>query len=191
MFLYHIYCFKQSVLYLFCVQMQNLINWAYLPSLSLQNDFLSIHGFCSGRTIFPCSHRVQDPVPTPAWCSHRSNDQIVSIFVFLPSAISICLFIGKFLYSSLRTCFYLSILGSLCMPKIISTILKKIFLIIKGETTLVCLPAKPLCALVLSLALTSLFVHKSIFVLTFRKELPNLSFCKFLVLFHKCYYRYC
>ena len=63
--------------------------------------------------------------------------------------------------------------------KIISTILKKVFWIIKGETTLVCLPAKPLCALVLSLALTSLFVHSSIFVLTFRKELPNLSFCKF------------
>ena len=97
----------------------------------------------------------------------------------------------EILHSSLRMCFYLSILGSLCMPKIISTILQKIFWIFKGETTLVCLPAKPSCALVLSLALTSLFVHKSIFVLTFRKEQPNLSFCKFLVLFHNCYYCYC
>ena len=64
--------------------------------MPLQNDFLSIHGFCSGRIIFPCSHRVQDPVPTPMWCSHRSNYQIVSTFVFLLSAISICLFIRKF-----------------------------------------------------------------------------------------------
>ena len=54
-----------------------------------------------------------------------------------------------------------------------------------------CLPAKLLCALVLLLALTSLFVHKSMFVLTFRKGQPNLSFCKFLVLLHNCYYRYC
>ena len=170
--------------------MQNSVNQAYLPSLSLQNDFLSIHGFCSGRTIFPCSHRVQVPVPTPTWCSHRSNYQIVSIFVFLLSIISICL-LSEILYSFLRTSFYLSIVGSLCMPKIISTILRKIFRIIKGETTLVCLPIKPLCALVLSLALTSPFVHKSIFVLTFRKELPNLSFCKFSILFHSCYYHYC
>ena len=83
------------------------------------------------------------------------------------------------MYSSLRTCSYLSILGSLGMLKIISTILRKIFWISKGETTLVCLPAKPLHALVLSLALTSLFVQKSIFVLTFRKEQPNLSFLSF------------
>ena len=152
---------------------------------------LSIHGFRSGRTIFPCSHRVQDLVPTLMWCSHRSNYQIVSIFVFLLSAIPICLFIRRFLYSSLRMCFYLSILGSLCMLKIISTILKKIVWIIKGETTLVCLPAKPLRVLVLSLALTSLFVHKSIFVPIFRKEQPNLSSCEFLVLFHNCYYCYC
>ena len=67
-----------------------------MPSLSLQNDFLSIHGFCSGQIIFPCSHRVQDPVPTPVWCSHRSNYQITSIFVFLLSIISICLFIRRF-----------------------------------------------------------------------------------------------
>ena len=40
---------------------------------------LSIHGFCSGWTIFPCSHRVQDPIPVPMWCTHRSNYQIVSI----------------------------------------------------------------------------------------------------------------
>ena len=95
------------------------------------------------------------------------------------------------MYSSLRMCFHLSILGSLCMPKIISTILRKIFWIFKGEIVLVCLPAKPLCVLVLLLALTSLFVHKSIFVLTFRKGQPNLSFCKFLVLFHNCYCHYC
>ena len=77
------------------------------------------------------------------------------------------------------------------MLKIISTKLRKIFWIFKGETTLVCLPAKPLCALVLLLALTSLFVHSSIFVLTFRKGQPNLLSCKFLVLFHNCYYHYC
>ena len=46
-----------------------------------------------------------------------------------------------------------------------------------------CLPAKPLHVLVLSLALTSLFVHSSIFVLTFRKEQPNLLFCKFFFWF--------
>ena len=89
----------------------------------------------------------------------------------------------EILYSSLRRYFPLLILGSLCMLKIISTILRKIFWIFKEETTLVCLPAKPSCVLLLSLALTSLFVHKPIFVLTFRKEQPNLSFCKFLVLF--------
>ena len=54
-----------------------------MPSLSLQNDFLSIHGFCSGRIIFPCSHRVQDPVPAPAWCSHRPNYQIILSFYCL------------------------------------------------------------------------------------------------------------
>ena len=162
-----------------------------MPSLSLQNDFLSIHGFCLGRIIFPCSHRVQDSVPAPAWCSHRPNYQIMSIFIFLLPIISICLFIRRFCSSFPRTCFYLSILGSLCMPKIISTKLRKIFWIFKGETTLVCLPAKPLCALVLLQALTSLFVHKSIFVLTFRKGQPNFLSCKFLVLFHNCYYCYC
>ena len=162
-----------------------------MPSLSLQNDFLSIHGFCSGRIIFPCSHRVQDPVPTPTWCGHRPNYQIMSTFVFLLSAISICFTYQEILYSSLRTYFPLLILGSVCMLKIISTILKKVFWIIKGEIILVCLPAKPLCALVLSLALTSLFVHSSIFVLTFRKGQPNLLFCNFLVLFHICYYCYC
>ena len=82
-------------------------------------------------------------------------------------------------YSCLRLCFNLSILESLYMPKIMSTILKKVFWITKEETTLVCLPVKPLHVLVLSLALTSLFVCSSTFVLTFRKELPNLSFCKF------------
>ena len=54
-----------------------------------------------------------------------------------------------------------------------------------------CLPAKLLHALVLLLVLTSLFVCSSIFVLTFRNKLLNLSFCKFLVLFHNCYYHYC
>ena len=97
----------------------------------------------------------------------------------------------EILYSSLRTYFPLLVLGSLCMLKIISTILRKVFWIVKGEITLVCLPAKPLHALVLSLALTSLFVLSSIFVLTFRKGQPNLLFCKFLVLFHNCYYHYC
>ena len=95
------------------------------------------------------------------------------------------------MHFSLRMCFHLSILGSLCMPKIISIILRKVFWIIKGQIILVCLPAKPLHALVLSLALTSLSVLSSIFVLTFRKGQPNLSFCKCLVLFHNCYYHYC
>ena len=141
--------------------------------------FLSIHGFCSGKIIFPCSHRVQDSVPTSVWCSHRSNYQIHEYFYF-----SIVYYFNLFIYqeilhSFLRTYFYLSILGFLCMLKIISTKLRKMFWIFKGETMLACLPAKPLHALVLLLALTSLFVHKSIFVLTFRKELPNLSFCMF------------
>ena len=131
-----------------------------MPSLSLQNDFLSIHGFGSGRIIFSCFHRVQDPVPAPVWCSHRPNYQIISTFVSLLSVISICLFIRR-------------------------------FCIIKGEITLVCLPAKPLHALVILLALTRLFVLSSTFVLTFRKEPLNLSFCKFLVLFHNYYYHYC
>ena len=141
---------------------------------------LSIHGFCSGRTVFPCSHRVQDPIPTPMWCGHRSNYQIMSILFFYCLLFQF-VYYRKILYSFLRMCFYLLILGSLYMLKIILTILKKIFWIIKGETTLVCLPIKPLRVLVLSLALTSLFVHSSIFVPIFRKELPNLSFCKFLV----------
>ena len=76
---------------------------------------LSIHGFCSGRTIFPHPHRVQDLVPTPTWCGHRSNYQIVSTFVFLLSAILIGLLLGDFVFFFLRMCFYLSILGSLCM----------------------------------------------------------------------------
>ena len=45
-----------------------------------------------------------------------------------------------------------------------------------------CLPVKPLRVLVLSLALTNLFVHSSIFVLTFRKQQPNILFYKFLIL---------
>ena len=61
---------------------------------------LSIHGFCSGRTIFPCSHRVQDPIPTPTWCGHRSNYQIMSIFVFLLSVISISLLSKDFVLFS-------------------------------------------------------------------------------------------
>ena len=88
-------------------------------------------------------------------------------------------------------CFYLSILGFLCMLKIISTILRKIFWIFKRETMLVCLPAKPLCVLVLLLALTSLFVLSWIFVLIFRKGQPNLLFCKFLAWFHNCYCHSC
>ena len=130
---------------------------------------LSIHGFCSGRTIFPCSHRVQDPIPTPTWCSHRSNYQIMSILSFYCLLFQL-VYYQKILYSFLRTYFHLLILGSLYMLKIISTILKKVFWIIKGETMLVCLSVKPLCVLVLSLALTSLFVHSSIFVLIFRKS---------------------
>ena len=88
-------------------------------------------------------------------------------------------------------CFYLSILGSLCLLKIISIISRKIFWIFKGETMLVCLPTKPLHALVLSLAPTSLSVLSWTFVLIFRKGQPNLSFCKFLAWFHNCYYHYC
>ena len=80
--------------------------------------------------------------PTPTWCSHRSNDQIMSILFFHCLLFSICLLSGD-LYSFLRMCFHLLILGSLYMLKIILTILKKIFWNIKGETTLVCLPVKP------------------------------------------------
>ena len=162
-----------------------------MPILFLQDHFLSIHGFCSGRTISPCSHRVQDSVPTPTWCSHRSNYQIVSILIFLLSITSILSIYQEILHFLPRTCFYLSILGSLCMLKIFSTKLRKIFWNLEGEIILTCLPAKLSCALVLLLALTSLFVCSSIFLLIFRKELPNLSFCKFLVLFHNCYYYYC
>ena len=153
---------------------------------------LSIHGFCSGRTIFPCSHRVQDPIPTPTWCSHRSNYQIMSILFFYCLLFQF-VYYWEILYSFLRMCFLLLffILGSLYMPKIILTILKKIFWIIKGKTMLVCLPVKPSYVLVLSLALTNLFVHSSTFILISRKELPNLSSCKVLLLFHNCYYRYC
>ena len=149
--------------------MQNSVNLACLPSF-LFKIVLSIHGFCSGRTIFPCSHRVQDLVPTPMWYGRRSNYQIVNTFVCYFN-----LFIyWEILYSSLRTYFPFLILGSLCMLKIISTISKKVSWIIKGEITLVCLPAKPLHVLVLSLASTSRFVHSSISVLTFRKGQPNL-----------------
>ena len=151
---------------------------------------LSIHGFCSGRTIFPCSHRVQDPIPTPMWCGHRSNYQIISILFFY-CLISQFVYYQKILYSFPKTCFHLLILGSLYMLKIISIILKKVFWTIKEETTLVCLPVKPSHVLVLLLALTNLFVHSSIFVLIFRKEQPNLSSCKVLFLFHNCYYHYC
>ena len=77
---------------------------------------LSIHGFCSGRTIFPCSHRVQDPVPTPTWCGHRSNYQIVSILFFYCLLLQF-VYCWEILHPFPRTCFYLSILGSLCMPK--------------------------------------------------------------------------
>ena len=162
-----------------------------MPSLSLQNDFLSIHGFCSGRTTFPCSHRVQDSVPAPVCCTidQINKSWVISIFSI---AYYFNLFIyQEFLYSFPRTCFYLSILGSLCMPRIVSIKLRKIFWIFKGETILVCLPAKPLHALVLLLALTSLFVFSWTFVLTFKKGQPNPSYCKFLVLFHNCYYHYC
>ena len=151
---------------------------------------LSIHGFCSGRTIFPCSHRVQDPIPTPMWCSHRSNYLIMSILFFYCLLIQF-VYYRKVLYSFLRTCFHLLILGSLYMPKIILTILKKVFWIIKEETMIVCFPVKPLGVLVLSLALTSLFVHSSIFYLISRKGQPNLSSCKVLLLFHNCYYHHC
>ena len=149
-----------------------------MPSLSLQNDFLSIHGFCSGRIIFPA--------PTESRILSQLQhgvaiDQIIKSWVFCFSIVyCFNLFVyWEILYSFLRTCCYLSILGSLCMPRIISTILRKVFWIIKGQIILVCLPAKPLHAIVLSLALTSLFVLSLIFVLTFRKEQPNLSFCKF------------
>ena len=88
---------------------------------------LSIHGFCSGRTIFPCSHRVQDLVPTPMWWSHRSNYQIVSIFVFSIVCYFNLFIIERLCTLFLRMCFHLLILGSLYMLKIISTILKKVF----------------------------------------------------------------
>ena len=104
--------------------------------------FLSIHGFCSGRIIFPCSHRVQDSVPASAWCSHRPNYQIVSTFIF-PIVYYFNLFIyQEILHSFLRTCFYLSILGSLCMLKTISTKLRKMFWIFKGGTMLVVSPSQ-------------------------------------------------
>ena len=120
-------------------------------------------------------------------------DQIIKsqVFLFFYCLLFQFVYYQEILYSFLRICFHLSILGSLYMPKIISTILKKVFWIIKGEVMLVCLPVKPLGVLVLSLALTSLFVHSSIFVLIFRKEQPNLLFCKFLILFHNCYSCYC
>ena len=118
-------------------------------------------------------------------------DQIIKLWVFLSFYCLLFQFVclsEDFVFFP-RTYFPLLILGS----RIISTILRKVFWIIKGETPLVCLPAKPLCALILLHALTSLFVCSSTFVLTSRKELLNLSFCKFLflVLFQNCYYHYC
>ena len=88
---------------------------------------LSIHGFCSGRTIFPAPTESRILSPTPMWCSHRSNYQIVSILVF-----SIVYYFNLFIIERLctlflRMCFHLLILGSLYMLKIISTILKKVF----------------------------------------------------------------
>ena len=112
-------------------------------------------------------------------------------FCFFYCLISQFVYYQKILYSFLKTCFHLLILGSLYMLKTISIILKKVFWTITGETTLVCLSVKPSCVLVLLLALTNLFVHSSIFVLIFRKEQPNLSSCKVLFLFHNCYHQYC
>ena len=143
-----------------------------------------------GGTIFSCSHRVQDLFPTPMWCSHRSNDQIISILIFF-----YCL-LFKFVYYQ-RFCnlflghIFISILGSLCMLKIISTILRKIFWSIKGKNNSSVSPSQAIVCTCPFTGFDQPFVHKSIFVLTFRKELPNLSFCKFLILFHNCYYRYC
>ena len=152
---------------------------------------LSIYGFCSGRTVFPCSHRVQDPIPSPVWCSHRSNYQIVSILFFYCLLFQF-VYYWKILYSFLRTCFHLLILGSLFMPKITYNHIKENFLDCQRRNNASVSPSQAIMhVLVLSLALTSLFVHSSIFVPIFRKELPNLSFCKFLVLFHNCYYCYC
>ena len=77
--------------------------------------FLSIHGFCSGWTIFPCSHRVQDPIPAPTWCTHRSNYQIISILL------SIChinwFAIKEFNVLNLECTILFFILESLYMPK--------------------------------------------------------------------------
>ena len=161
--------------------MWNSVNLACLPSLFFK-IVLSIHGFCSGRTIFPCFHRVQDLVPTPMWCSHRSNYQIV-IILFFYCLLFQFVYYWEILYFFPRTWFHLSVKGYLYMLKIISTILKKVSWTTKGETTLVCLPVKPSHVLVLLLALTNLFVHSSIFVLIFRKEQPNLSSCKFFFYF--------
>ena len=58
-----------------------------------------------GGSFFPCSHKVQDSVPAPAWCSHRPNYQIMSIFIFPLCIISICLFIRKFCILSLECAF--------------------------------------------------------------------------------------
>ena len=62
---------------------------------------------------------------------------------------------------------------------------------IKGETTLVCLPIKPSGVLVLLLASINLFVHSLILVFISRKGQLNLLSGKVLFLFHNCYYRYC
>ena len=168
-----------SQFFIYFVSKCRILLIRFICLVFLIKTVLSTHGFCSGRTIFPCSHRVQDLVPTPMWCDHRSNHQIVSILVFLLSAISTCLLLKDFVPFSLEHTFIFQFPESLYMPKIILTILKKVSWTIKGETTLVCLPVKPLHVLVLSLALTNLFVHSSIFVLIFRKEQPNLSSCKF------------
>ena len=155
---------------------------------------LSIHGFCSGRTIFPCSHRVQDPIPTPMWCGHRSNYQIISIFVFycllfqfnllLRDSIPLSQNVLSFFFFNFNFRIFIHAENNF-------NHIKEGFLDHQGETTPVCLPIKPPDALVLLLALTNLFVHNSIFVLISRKGQPNLSSCKVLFLFHNCYYCYC
>ena len=160
-----------------------------MPSFSLQNSF--VHPWLLFRedhfSLLPQSPGSY-PNSNVVWPQIKLSNH--KYFVFLLSAISICLLSKDFVLFSQNVLSFL-ILGSLYMLKIISIILKKVFWTIKGETTLVCLPVKPLCVLVLLLALINLFVHNSIFVLIFRKEQPNLSSCKVLFLFHNCYYCYC
>ena len=149
-----------------------------MPKFSLQNDFCPPMASAQGGLFFlaPTESRILSQLQHGV--AIESNYQIVKYFCFSTVCYFNLFIVGRFCILFLEHTFYLSILGSLCMPKIISTILKKFFWIIKGETTLVCLPVKPLHVLVLSLALTSLFVHRLIFVLIFRKEQPNLPFCK-------------